>query len=113
MKTNLEELNYRFRKELLNNYGYKLYFELLASNNNDLIVCEIPNDFNYYAWVKGLFKKDGIDDFSLVESILPIFNENLEIDDAFWSDKYRREWNMVDIFDISQLVAFWVHLFYC
>lgn len=113
MKTNLEELNYRFRKELLNNYGYKLYFEMLANSNIDRSVTdEIPNDFKYSAWVKGLFKTSSKDNSELYDSIEAMFQESLSIDTEFLNEPYSRLNGAIDIINMKELVSLWVDLFY-
>jgi hypothetical protein len=108
MKTNLEELNYRFRKELLNNYGYYLFFNIL----NQVETEKLSNNFVYEAWVKGLFKTNGVDNKSLVDNLEIFFEESLSIEDEFWNEKYERSGNLLDLINISALVSLWINLFY-
>jgi len=104
MKTNLEELNYRFRKELLNNYGYKIYYSLIASIKS----CKTFPEYDYSAWVKGLFKKGNIDSEYLIDF--------LESSNVFqfekrenWYDEYERGCE-IDYINIIHLCSSWVYL---
>jgi len=108
MKTNLEELNYRFRKELLNNYGYYLYFSLLHAVETETL----SSNFDYSIWVKGLFKTNGVDDKTLVDNLGYFFEETLSIDDDFWSEEYQRPGNLLDLINIPEMVTIWSNLYY-
>lgn len=108
MKKNYEELNYRFKKELLNNYGYSLYFSLL----HDIESSSVETNFNYAAWVKGLFKTDGVDDTTLVESFGMIYAETIEVSDEEWQLEYKRRLSVVDIINIPELVSSFVKLYF-
>ena len=104
MKTNLEELNYRFRKELLNNFGYRLYFDLADRVGG----ANLKSQFIYDSWVKGLFKKNGKETDGLMDGIDLYYNESVSIDESFWNEEYKRGVNFIDFINIPQLVYLWV-----
>lgn len=107
MKTNLEELNYRFRKELLNNYGYRCYFTLLHSVESGEL-----NKFNYNSWVKSLFKENGKETTEVIEEIEVCYDENLDIKSEYWGMEYYRNGNLIDILNLSEVVSSWVSLYF-
>lgn len=106
MKTNLEELNYRFRKELLNNNGYRCYFSLLHA----VQAATQEDDFSYQAWVKGLFKASGKDNRSLAELVDVAFQDLMDVDCDAWDIEYERGSNPIDLINMPELVRWWVSL---
>jgi hypothetical protein len=108
MKSNIEELNYRFIKELLNDKVYKIHSEKL-NYYYALLKGEI-SDFKYDVWCKGLFKKDRKHELlghleSCTEGVF-----DADIDD--WNEEYCRGDIMVDIINIKtlkdSLVSLWM-----
>lgn len=103
-KTNIEELNYRFIKELLNDRICKTFYE----NRHHHFSKE---EFNYDAWCKGLFREDlGDDKYYLANQLADlteyIFStdgkNNLDIDYDFWNEPYERNSDLgIDIINMQ------------
>ena len=103
-KTNLQELLYRFKKELLNNYGYKAYICLHQKVNSG----DLQSNFSYDAWAKGLYKDD-LDNFQGFIEGLGILDYEYDI----WDEDYMRGGGSeIDYLNMSEIVSTWINNYY-
>ena len=98
MKTNLEELNYRFIKELLNDKVYKTHLE--QHYYYDALIKGEKSDFKYNIWCKGLFRGNKKD--ILLQHLEMCTNSMIDVGDEYWNELYTRSDEiLLDIINIK------------
>lgn len=98
-KTNIEELAFRFRKSLLNNYTAKLHMQNHHSLMHMITDEEAYANFNYDQWCKSLFK----DTDSLICELERYYEEFISFNEEALKEPYTRS-SFIDLIDINTLV---------
>ena len=109
-KTNLEELNYRFIKVLLNDKSCRQWLE--DHYHRISIIDEVENDFSYNAWCKGLFKKDGKPTDMLICYLESIYlDKGIEFDNDIFNELYQAG-SAIDLINMKTFVDDVLFLWY-